>query len=94
MQCPALGKALGGGGGAGRGDIQEGRIPTSKKLGGGGVEVWRKELLVALVKHLGALHPNLVVSVSGLSEIPKPRISTFLLSCLSDMWADVLVLST
>lgn len=58
-----------------------------------GVEVGRKELLVALVKHLGAQHPNLVVSVSGLSETPKPRISTFLLSCLSDMWADVLLCS-
>lgn len=80
--------------GQGGGTYKRGESLPARSLEGGGVEVWRKELLVALVKHLGALHPNLVVSVSGLSEIPKPRISTFLLSCLSDMWADVLVLST
>lgn len=53
------------------------------------MEVGRSELLVVLEKHLGALPPNLVVSVSGLSEIPMSRISTFQLSCLSHMWADV-----
>lgn len=36
MQCPVLGKALGGGGGIGRKDIQKGRLPTSKKRGAGG----------------------------------------------------------
>ena len=53
------------------------------------MEVGREELLVALVTHLGAVCPHLVVSVSGLADIPMSRISTFQLSCLSQTWADV-----